>query len=129
MAKSKMVSLVVLAGLTAGLLVGCPLLLKFVLTVENWTGEDITALYLRSGNSASWGTSVITDPIAGDGAPYAVQNITVGMYDLKAVFTTPSIVRFNVPFTDSDWRWIFSAVQVGQGQYTTLQVIDTLVAE
>ncbi|HOJ34675.1 MAG TPA: hypothetical protein PKY35_05495 [Candidatus Hydrogenedentes bacterium] len=128
MAKSKMMSLVVLAGLTAGLLVGCPLLLKFVLTVENYTGEDITALYLRPGNSASWGTSVITDPIAGDGAPYAVQ-IDYGMYDLKAVFTTPSIVRFNVPFTDSDWRWIFSAIEVGEGEYTTVQVIDTLVAE
>lgn len=129
MAKSRMLSLVVLAGLTAGLLVGCPYLLKFVLTVENYTGEDITALYLRGANGVSWGNSVITDPIAGDGAPYAVQNIAYGMYDLKATFTTPSIIRFNVPFTDSDWRWIFSAIEVGEGEYTTVQVVDTLVAE
>ncbi len=124
----KMLSLVVLAGLTSTLLVGCPWLLKYVLTVQNFTGEEITALYLKSANAGSWGSNQLTSAIPGDGSPFQVQDIPTGVYDLKATFTTPSIARFNVPFSN-DWLWLFSAIDVGEGEYTAVQIIDTLVAQ
>lgn len=123
----KVLGLVVLAGLTAGVLVGCPFLPseKFDLTLENWSGEAMTAMYLRSSNASSWGNDQLAGAgLAGDGDVYTITEIPAGVYDMRAVFTSPAVYRFGVPIVDSNWLWIFTSTQVD----SKVVIIDSLVS-
>ncbi len=137
---------VVFVSLASLFLVGCPWLLKYTLTIQNFTGGEITALQLKDscrgslgsscGNfcgtccDSAWGENLLTAGIPGDGTPFAIENIAPGVYDLKATFDVPpvSVIRFDVPFMN-DWLWLFSALEVSQGEYLAIQIIDTLTAK
>ena len=136
----KSVPLVILAGLTVGVLVGCPTApTGQSLTLENYTGYTMTEMNMRStAKGELWGADQLRDTdLSGDGSAdstYTITAIPDGTYDLRALFNTPAgstgkyaVYRFGVP-VENALRWVFSLFTTSTGTYSNVQtIVDALL--
>ena len=131
MTKRKFVPMTVLTVLTLAVVVvvgGCPFGkdTSRQLKVVNNTTKAMSGLYLRPQDGRTWGANQASSGVAA-GDSYSVTAIPVGVYDLRAQFTssssegsqTVSVDRFGVPFTDENYYWFFEDGDKGA-------VVDTL---
>jgi hypothetical protein len=134
---SKTLPLVILLGVTVGVLVGCPPPEQPSLTVVNYTTTELNEVNLKDVSEDNWGPNQLDGfVVPGDGSEeYTVLDIPKGVYDLRAVFNTPpacnngkgriAVYRFEVPISEGAWEWIFSLLQPAD---EACIVVDTLRA-
>ena len=144
----KMVPLIVLTALTAGALVGCPVIMGNgnTLSLENYSTFTMREANFRVSGDTDWGADQLRGAsLPGNGsadAKYTVTNIPSNVYDLRALFNTTNtsltgtytVYQYYVPL-DGAWRWIFALFtagsvynpQTGEWEPAEQAVVDTLV--
>ncbi len=120
MTKRKFVPLTVLVVLMLAVIGGCPQETSPKLGIVNNTTKVMSALNMRSQDGqdkdGTWGDNLLSSALAAGGT--CDVSVSVGVYDLRAQFTsdstdgatkTVSLYRYNVPFVDTDyWNWFFA---------------------
>ena len=138
-------TLTVLIGLTLAGLVGCPPSTGNQLKVINNAATDMAELNVKpidpeESVGSNWGSNQLCEPPltsdpgeSGIDNQFTLCNIPDGIYDLRAIFNTPAgaalqsrlaVYRFNVPFGNASWSWIFSSEVPGETQ--TWRIVEAL---
>lgn len=132
-------------SITLAGLVGCPPSTGNKLLVVNNAATDMDELNVtptceNSAVDVNWGRNQLCSPPlpsdpgeSGVDNQFTLNNIPDGIYDLRAIFNTPAgtalqsrlaVYRFNVPFGNASWSWIFSSEVTGETQ--TWRIVEAL---
>lgn len=129
---TKLIPVAVLVGLLAVstvAFVGCPRPTpKYDLTFQNASevDADLVEGFIREAGAANWGANQVGAPPVTPGNSHRVQDITKGIYDLRAIVVVPdddaddielTAEELDVPFDGNSWIWTLNAVEVAAGQY------------
>ncbi len=141
----KTLTLTMLVGLALTSLVGCPPSTGNNLQVINNAATDMAELNIKpidcdESTVLNWGSNQLCEPpltsepgASGVDNQYTLNTIPDGIYDLRAIFNTPAgaslesrlaVYRFNVPFGNASWKWIFTSEVPGETQ--TWRIVEAL---